>query len=276
MSFIQFLGWTGNAAFFSRFVVQWIVSEKAGRSVAPRSFWWLSLLGAVCFTAYLSLRGEVVLMTGVCVNGCIYVRNLFLSYGESRSRLSTPVLVASAIAATLVLIVSGTGRMGAAWDDTPLWFLCSIAGQASWSSRFVVQWFSSERRGSSYFPRIFWWISLFGNAFLMAYAVHLGDPVLIAGFLTGPLVQIRNLVLSGRAGQLTPCVATKPDRTGGSDSAGGAVLSTPHAGVRGRKRALRSSQDPHGDTSGSGNPPATAVPRAPTQRESGVANERVG
>ncbi|HPF15211.1 MAG TPA: lipid-A-disaccharide synthase N-terminal domain-containing protein, partial [Planctomycetota bacterium] len=42
MTFWAALGWLGNVGFFSRFFVQWLASERAGRSVAPQAFWWLS------------------------------------------------------------------------------------------------------------------------------------------------------------------------------------------------------------------------------------------
>ena len=65
--------------------------------------------------------------------------------------------------------------------------------------RFVIQWWYSERRKESHFPMLFWWTSLGGNVLLLAYALHLRNPVLIAGFLLGPIVQTRNIVLSLRA-----------------------------------------------------------------------------
>ena len=46
------LGLLGQAAFFSRFLVQWVASERAGRSTVPPAFWWLSLLGAALLLAY--------------------------------------------------------------------------------------------------------------------------------------------------------------------------------------------------------------------------------
>ena len=72
--------------------------------------------------------------------------------------------------------------------------------------RFLIQWVASERRGSSHFPPAFWIVSLVGNLALLAYALRLGDPVYIAGFLPGPLVQVRNLVLGGG-----PQSAARPD-----------------------------------------------------------------
>ncbi len=51
----------------------------------------------------------------------------------------------------------------------------------------------------SHFPPTSWWLSLLGNALLLAYTIQLGDFKLIVGYLVGPVVQIRNLVLHARA-----------------------------------------------------------------------------
>ena len=39
------IGFIGQSFFFMRFVVQWVASERAKRSVIPDAFWWLSILG---------------------------------------------------------------------------------------------------------------------------------------------------------------------------------------------------------------------------------------
>ncbi|MEZ5974206.1 MAG: lipid-A-disaccharide synthase N-terminal domain-containing protein [Planctomycetota bacterium] len=44
----------------------------------------------------------------------------------------------------------------------------SLGGQLIWTSRFVLQWLASERRGESHFPVYFWWLSLLGNGMLLA------------------------------------------------------------------------------------------------------------
>ena len=44
---IQFSWWVGfvaQAMFFMRFAVQWIASERAGRSVVPTAFWIFSVI----------------------------------------------------------------------------------------------------------------------------------------------------------------------------------------------------------------------------------------
>ncbi len=46
------LGFVGQAMFFSRFLVQWIASERAQRSYVPSAFWWLSLAGGSISLVY--------------------------------------------------------------------------------------------------------------------------------------------------------------------------------------------------------------------------------
>ena len=48
------IGMCGNAVFFSRFFVQWYVTEKKRQVVIPVAFWWLSLAGALLNIAYTS------------------------------------------------------------------------------------------------------------------------------------------------------------------------------------------------------------------------------
>jgi len=71
-------GYLGQAFFFSRFFVQWIASEKAGRSVVPVSFWFLSLLGGVILLVYSIWRKDPVFIVGQSCGALIYTRNLML------------------------------------------------------------------------------------------------------------------------------------------------------------------------------------------------------
>jgi lipid-A-disaccharide synthase-like uncharacterized protein len=196
MNVWQALGWLGQACFFARFLVQWLASERAGTSVVPKSFWWISLCGSVCVAAYALLFHEnYVMLGGYVINGAIAARNLAM---DDERALSPTAATGLALAACALLIGSGVLELRTDPDPKPLWIACGTLGQAIWSSRFVVQWWASERAGASHFPRAFWWLSLAGNTLLLAYAIHLGDPVYVAGFLLGPLVQVRNLML-GRA-----------------------------------------------------------------------------
>lgn len=72
------IGLAGQSAFFSRFLVQWIASEREGRSVVPVCFWYLSLVGSLVLLVYSIHRKEAILALGYLPNAFVYVRNLAL------------------------------------------------------------------------------------------------------------------------------------------------------------------------------------------------------
>ena len=75
-------------------------------------------------------------------------------------------------------------------------FLCiGFVGQGLFASRFVIQWIYSEKKGISYIPIIFWYLSIFGGLMLLIYAISRSDPVIITGQLFGIIVYLRNLIL---------------------------------------------------------------------------------
>ena len=79
------------------------------------------------------------------------------------------------------------------FDIPTIWLIIGFAGQALFSGRFLVQWISSERSRRSVIPIAFWWFSIAGGVTLLAYAIHRGDPVFIAGQAGGLLIYARNL-----------------------------------------------------------------------------------
>lgn len=80
------IGMIGQATFFMRFVIQWIVSEKKKESVIPVQFWYLSIIGSVIVLAYAIYRKDPVFILGQCVGFIVYVRNLILIYRKQVSR----------------------------------------------------------------------------------------------------------------------------------------------------------------------------------------------
>jgi lipid-A-disaccharide synthase-like uncharacterized protein len=72
------IGFAGQVLFFSRFLVQWIASERRGASVIPRSFWFLSLGGAALLLAYATYRRDPVFVVGQLFGFFVYSRNLVL------------------------------------------------------------------------------------------------------------------------------------------------------------------------------------------------------
>lgn len=79
------LGFAGQAAFSGRFIVQWLASEREGRSVVPVAFWFLSIAGSVLLLAYAVHRRDPVFVLGQTMGVLIYVRNLHLIRREARS-----------------------------------------------------------------------------------------------------------------------------------------------------------------------------------------------
>ena len=80
------LGFLGQALFFSRFVAQWVASERRKASIVPTVFWWLSLAGGLSLLVYATLRQDIVIMAGQAAGLLVYGRNLVL---RSRERNAT-------------------------------------------------------------------------------------------------------------------------------------------------------------------------------------------
>jgi lipid-A-disaccharide synthase-like uncharacterized protein len=72
------VGFAGQALFASRFIVQWLQSEREGRSVIPVTFWYCSLFGGIVMLAYTVHLQSVSLSLGQASGLVVYVRNLFL------------------------------------------------------------------------------------------------------------------------------------------------------------------------------------------------------
>ena len=72
------IGMGGNLLFFSRWVVQWLASERAKRSVIPVAFWYLSIAGSLVLLGYAIYRRDPVFIVSQLPNSIIYLRNLHL------------------------------------------------------------------------------------------------------------------------------------------------------------------------------------------------------
>ena len=86
------VGLLGQALFTGRMVVQWMVSERRGRSTIPVIFWWLSLMGASMLLVYFIWRKDIVGILGQGLGWFIYLRSLSLIYGRRGNDQSMPGL----------------------------------------------------------------------------------------------------------------------------------------------------------------------------------------
>ena len=75
-------GFAAQAMFFTRFLVQWLASERKRKSVIPDAFWYLSLGGGLMLLAYAVHRRDPVFILGQSVGAFIYLRNIMLIHRE--------------------------------------------------------------------------------------------------------------------------------------------------------------------------------------------------
>ena len=84
LSFVEIIflviGFVGQGLFASRFIVQWIYSEKKGESAIPIIFWYLSIVGGIGLLTYAIFRKDPVIICGQLFGIFIYLRNLILIY----------------------------------------------------------------------------------------------------------------------------------------------------------------------------------------------------
>ena len=73
-------GLCGQMLFGSRFIVQWVASERKKRSHIPILFWYLSLCGGIVTTIYAIHRRDPVFILGQSAGLLVYCRNLMLIY----------------------------------------------------------------------------------------------------------------------------------------------------------------------------------------------------
>ena len=72
------IGFLGQGIFASRFIIQWLYSEKKGESSIPIVFWYLRIIGGIILLVYAISRKDPVIITGQLFGILIYTRNLIL------------------------------------------------------------------------------------------------------------------------------------------------------------------------------------------------------
>jgi lipid-A-disaccharide synthase-like uncharacterized protein len=78
----KIIGFSGIGIFGTRFIIQWLHSEKHQESRIPNIFWWQSLLGTLFCLLYFLRQKDTVGVAGYLFNIIPYTRNLMLIYGK--------------------------------------------------------------------------------------------------------------------------------------------------------------------------------------------------
>lgn len=78
------LGFVAQAFFTMRFVVQWVATERARKSIIPIAFWYCSIGGGILLFVYALYRRDPVFIAGQGFGVFVYLRNLYFVLRERR------------------------------------------------------------------------------------------------------------------------------------------------------------------------------------------------
>ncbi|MHB8519796.1 MAG: lipid-A-disaccharide synthase N-terminal domain-containing protein [Limisphaerales bacterium] len=82
--------------------------------------------------------------------------------------------------------------------DWSIWKVVGWLGNLVFFSRFMVQWYATEKRKQVVVPTAFWWLSLTGALLLLIYAVNRHDSVFIFAYAFTWIPYVRNLIIHRR------------------------------------------------------------------------------
>ena len=83
-NYLLILGFIGQGLFSGRFLVQWIASERQGKSVVPLAFWYFSVGGGGLLLIYAIMKKDPVFILGQAGGLIVYIRNLYLIHKEKQ------------------------------------------------------------------------------------------------------------------------------------------------------------------------------------------------
>lgn len=84
------VGFLAQMMFAMRFLVQWVYTERARRSVVPEAFWYFSLIGGLMLLVYAVYRVDPVFILGQAMGLVVYVRNLYFIRHHKRQERALP------------------------------------------------------------------------------------------------------------------------------------------------------------------------------------------
>lgn len=193
------LGFISQVLFFSRTLLQWILSERAGKVLSPTIYWVISIVASYLFCIYGWFRNDFSILLGQVISYYIYVWNLQANgvWAKMHGALKMPILLTPIVAIGFVLNNGGYFVENfLSHPKIPIWLVVfGSLGQVIFTLRFVYQWIYSVRRHESLLPLGFWVISLVGSGIIVMYGLIRRDPILIMGQSVGFIAYTRNIIL---------------------------------------------------------------------------------
>ncbi len=205
---LRIIGGVAAVIFYGRFYLQWIASERAGRSVMPVAFWYMSSVGSLMLLGYGAATGSANGTLSHSFNIVVYTRNLIHIWREQGTL--TPARASAVKALVVVVALVATSVLAYTWwhkfletqgfsqeeaRKTWFWIAVGAAAQGMFACRFIVQWIASEAQQKSVIPVAFWYLSLAAGTLLFLAHLNQAEWVYAAGVASTVLIYARNLWL---------------------------------------------------------------------------------
>ena len=193
------IGFLAQLLFSSRILLQWIISEKHKKVLAPNLFWEISLFASVLLFIYGYLRDDFAIMLGQVITYYVYIRNIQLEH--EWKKIPAWLRIFLYFFPSIILIYGFNNNI---IDRAHLFnkehisgvlMVLGIIAQVLFTLRFVYQWLYSEKRKESLLPMGFWLLSIAGSFLIFLYAIFRKDPVLFIGHLSGMIAYSRNIYI---------------------------------------------------------------------------------
>ena len=193
------IGLMAQLIFGARTLFQWVMSERARKSLSPSIYWILSMVASWLFFIYGWMREDFAIILGQVVSYYIYIWNLDSKGIWRKIPVELRVLLAGTPPAAIVLASGDAATFITTFlqnESVPVWLLIfGTAGQLIFTLRFVYQLIYSYRKKESLLPLGFWIISVSGSAVIIAYGIIRRDPILLLGQVPGIITYLRNIAL---------------------------------------------------------------------------------
>jgi len=191
------LGFVSQILFFTRTLLQWIMSEKAKKVLSPTIYWILSIIASYLFFIYGWYRHDFSILLGQVITYYIYVWNLKENGVWNKiNSLFQALLIITPILGIGFLLKDFHGFLDNFLrnNSIPLWLVIfGSLGQVIFTLRFIYQWIYSMKKKESLLPLGFWIISLIGSGIIVLYGIIRFDLILILGQSVGFIAYARNI-----------------------------------------------------------------------------------